>query len=104
MEMGPECSRVHISAGPQKSMQRRKGFAKNRHHWSKYDTQRLPRQALPSHTGYPARCRSSALFMVEIREIAATIMLDSSCMVATSRSSKAPGDEERTSKTPRVRR
>jgi len=39
-----------------------------------------------------------------MREIAATIMLERSCMVATSRSSKAPGLDDRTSKTPSVRR
>src|ERR1700722_17021258 len=41
---------------------------------------------------------------LEIREIAATIMLESNCMVATSFSSKALGDEDSTSKTPSVRR
>jgi hypothetical protein len=41
---------------------------------------------------------------LEMREIAATIMLERSCMVATSFSSKALGDEESTSKTPNVRR
>ena len=52
----------------------------------------------------PARRRDSVRWMVEMREMAATIMLESSCMVATSRSSKAPGEEDKTSKTPRVRR
>ena len=36
------------------------------------------------------------------RESAATITLESSCMVATSRSAKACGALEKTSKTPRV--
>jgi len=53
---------------------------------------------------YPAWRRSWARWMVEMREMAATIMLESSCMVATSRSSKAPGVDESTSKTPKVRR
>ena len=52
----------------------------------------------------PARRRIWAWCRLEMREMAATIMLDSSCMVATSRSSKAPGDEDSTSNTPSVRR
>jgi hypothetical protein len=40
----------------------------------------------------------------ESRVIAATITLESSCMVETSRWSKAQGVEESTSKTPKVRR
>ena len=53
---------------------------------------------------YPARRRAWVRWMVEMREMAATIVLERSCMVATSRSSKACGDEERTSKTPSVPR
>jgi hypothetical protein len=51
----------------------------------------------------PARRRDWVRWMVEIRDMAATIMLESSCMVATSRSSNAPGVDDRTSKTPKVR-
>jgi hypothetical protein len=39
-----------------------------------------------------------------MREMAATIMLERSCMVATSPVSKAHGDEDITSNTPKVRR
>lgn len=53
---------------------------------------------------YAAVPVSCARFSVEMREIAATIMPESNCIVATSRSSNAPGDEESTSKTPSVRR
>ena len=47
---------------------------------------------------------SRALCKLEIREIAATIMLERSCIVATSRSLKALGDDDSTSNTPNVRR
>src|SRR5579885_2586251 len=52
----------------------------------------------------PARRRTCSRCRLEMRDIAATIMPDNNCMVATSRSSKAPGEEDRTSKTPRVLR
>lgn len=53
---------------------------------------------------YPTRRSAFAWRILEMREIAATITLDKSCMVATSRSSNAPGEDERTSNIPSVRR